>query len=190
MPAGSEQVVELAIVTAIAVATVYLLLRTGRRTRRAAGRADLALGYPVDHFPAHALTRSGPLAALASAQARLMAMYAQLPADSSLGLWLLAFLKELRDIMNTAYRVVAINAAYGPPPQLERLVGEVERTEREIAAHVTAHLLGSGGGENGFLDEQVAMLRFCAQELANLSGTPASMPAGGQTARPGSQPER
>lgn len=167
MGSDSERVLGLVIVTGVAIAAVYLLLRASRHSRPAT-RSDLALGYPAEHFPAYALTRTGPLAALARVQARLVAIYAQLPPESAIAVWLLAFLKELREVMNGAYRVVAINAAYGPPPELQHLVVEVEKSEQQITAYVTSHLLGGGGGE-GFLDEQVAILRLCAQELGNVA---------------------
>ncbi len=115
-----EGMVKLGIVMLVAVGAVLLLLRVSDRGR--AQRDAWLVGYPPDIFPAQALTRSGPLAVLAATQSRLISLYRQMPAQSDLTIWLGAFLRELRAIMDTAYRVAVVTQVYGQTAHLERLV--------------------------------------------------------------------
>src|SRR5262245_54270850 len=97
---------QLGAVTAIAVGAVLLLLRVSARTAAMHGR--MVQGYPPSLFPRQELVRAGPLAALAATQARLLAIYEQAPHQSDLAVWLAPFLRELREIMDTAYRAATI----------------------------------------------------------------------------------
>jgi hypothetical protein len=163
-----EGIVKLGIVMLMAVSAVLLLLRLSDRGR--AQRNAWLVGYPPDIFPAQALTQSGPLAALAATQCRLVSLYRQMPAQSDLTIWLGAFLRELRAIMDTAYRVAVVTQVYGQTPHLERLVAEVEAIELQIADHVTRQLLAQTddiGREP--LEGHLATLRLCVRELAPLT---------------------
>jgi hypothetical protein len=163
----------LGLVIAVALGAVLLLLwLSDQRDQR--GRA--VLGYPPDLFPAQALTRRGPLAALAATQARLAALEARLPPHSDQRIWLRTFLGELREIMDTAYHVAAIAAVYGHMAQLERLAAEVRGIEAEVADHVTRRLLARDtDAHDELLDGRLATLRLCVRELASL--TDAQTPA-------------
>jgi hypothetical protein len=161
----------LVIVILFAVGAVLLLLRLSERR---APRGVPALGYPPDRFPAQALTRGGPLAALAATQARLAALEERLPPHSDQRIWLRTFLGELREIMDTAYHVAAIAEVYGQMAQLKRLVEEVWQIEAAVAEHVTRRLLardgdGPGGHPDDLLDGRLTMLRLCVRELTGLA---------------------
>jgi hypothetical protein len=167
------RILGLALVIVFALGAVLLLLRLSERRER---RDTRLLGYPPDLFPAEALTRSGPLAALAATQARLAALEAQLPPRSDQGIWLRTFLGELRAIMDTAYHVATIAWVYGQMAQLERLAAEVQAIEAEVANHVTRRLLTHGSeAHDELLDGRLATLRLCVRELAGLAdvGSPA-----------------
>jgi hypothetical protein len=153
----------------IGLVTVILLLRGGRRP---AHRSGIVRGYPSEHFPARELTSQGPLAELAAIQERLLTIYDQTPAHSDLAVWLRTFLHELREIMDTAYRVGMIARLYGKPVQIERLVAEVRRIEAELAEHVVGRLLARDGDrEQELLEGRLATLRMCVRELtANSEG--------------------
>jgi hypothetical protein len=168
-----ERLIGLGAVGLVAVAAVLLLLRlSGRGTMR---RDRLIIGYPPDLFPAQHLTRSGALAALAATQGRLASIERQIPPKSELAIWLRAFLYELREIMDTAYRVTLITEIYGRPAEIERLVVEVQQAEAEIAQHVGHRLLArDGDAHNELLDGRLATLRLCARELACAPRTPSS----------------
>src|SRR5688500_3869921 len=85
---------QLGAVAVIAVGAVLFLMRfSGRAT---VNRARMIQGFPPSLFPAQDLTSSGPLAALAITQARLLALYEQVPTQSDLSVWLHTFLRELR----------------------------------------------------------------------------------------------
>src|SRR5262245_50961232 len=156
---------QLGAVTVIAIGAVLLLLRISVRGTAARG---IVQGYPPSLFPRQDVARSRALAALAATQARLLAVYEQAPAQSDLAVWLGPFLRELREIMDTAYRVAAITQPYGSPPQLERLVAEVQEVEAQIAGHAVRLLLArDGDAEQELLDGRLATLRMCAQQLAH-----------------------
>ena len=151
----------------VAVGAVLLLLRLSER--RAPG-GERALGYPPDRFPNQALTRGGPLAALAATQARLAALEERLPPRGDQRIWLHTFLGELRAIMDAAYHVAAIAAVYGQMAPLERLAAEVQQIEAEVAEHVARGLLARGGDTHDeLLDARLATLRLCMRELAGLA---------------------
>lgn len=162
-----ELLVKLGLVIVVAVGAVLLLLQP--RVNPDVRGQELVLGYPADLFPARGLTRTPPLVALAATQARLVSIYRQLPADSDLAIWLRAFLNELREIMDTAYRVTVITEVYGQPAQIERLIAEVEQIEQEVATHVAHRLLArDGDAQHELLDGRLAALRMCVRELACL----------------------
>jgi hypothetical protein len=161
------RVLGLGLVVLVAVGAVLLLLRLSDR------RGQALLGYPPDRFPAQALTRGGPLAALAATQARLAALEARLPPRGDQRIWLRTFLGELREIMDTAYHVAVIAEVYGQVAQLERLAAEVRAIEIEVAEHVTRRLLArDGDAHDELLDGRLATLRLCLRELAD-AHTPA-----------------
>jgi hypothetical protein len=159
----------------VALGAVLLLLRFSGRA--AARPGPLRLGYPPDLFPAQHLVRSGALASLAATQARLASIEQQLPPQSDLSIWLRAFLYELREIMDTAYRATAITEIYGRPARIERLVDEVRQIEAEIAEHVARRLLArDGDAHSELLDGRLATLRLCVRELAGVAEP--AMPTG------------
>ena len=161
----------LGLVVTIAIGAVLLLLwLSERRGAPRARRGEPVLGYPPDLFPAQALTRRGPLAALAASQARLAALETRLPPHSDQRIWLRTFLAELRQIMDTAYQVAAIAEVYGQTGPLERLAAEVQQIEAEVAAHVSRRLLArDGDAHDELLDGRLATLRLCTRELAGLA---------------------
>jgi hypothetical protein len=164
---------KLGMVIVVAVGAVWLLLRVTDRPNTA--RGDLLLGYPPDLFPARDLTRSSQLAALTTTQARLHSIYAQLPPHSDLAIWLRAFLNELREIMDTAYRVAVITQVYGQPADIDRLIAEVQQIEAEVAGHVARRLLArDGDAQHELLEGRLAALRMCVRELATLPAMPSS----------------
>lgn len=159
-----------------AVGAVLLLLRLSERA--VAYRSGIVEGYPPSLFPAQDLTGAGALAALAAAQARLLAAYEQAPPRSDLAIWLRAFLHELREIMDTAYRAAVIAQIYGRSVPLDRLVGEVQQIEAQLAAQVVARLLArDADAHDELLDGRLATLRLCVRELASAGGP--TTPAGG-----------
>ena len=159
---------QLGVVIVIAVGAVLLLLRfSGRAITYHSG---IVQGYPPGLFPAQELTGAGALAALAETQARLLSIYEQVPAQSDLAVWLHAFLRELREIMDTAYRVAVITHVYGRPAQLDRLVEEVRQIEAQFAEHAVQRLLARDGDtQQVWLDGRMATLRMCVRELASLA---------------------
>jgi hypothetical protein len=160
---------QLGAVTLVATAAVVLLLRISMRGAAVRG---VVQGYPPSLFPRQDVVRSGALAALAATQARLLLVYGQAPAQSDLAVWLGPFLRELREIMDTAYHVAAITQPYGAPPQLERLVTEIQEVEAQIAAHAVQLLLArDGDAEQELLNGRLAALRMCAIELGRLAGS-------------------
>jgi hypothetical protein len=142
----------LAAVAIVAIGGVLLLLRLGGRQAPPAERELLAL-------PA--------LADLAAAQGRLLALQRALPPQSEEAVWLGTFLRELRPVMDTAYRVAMATRAYGSPAGLDALSAEVLRIEAEVAAQIARRLLGRvTDTDNDLLDARLAALRLCARELA------------------------
>jgi hypothetical protein len=161
------RILGLGLVIVVAVGAVLLLLRLSDRRER---HGTAALGYPADLFPAQALTRLAPLAALAATQARLAGLEARLPPRSDQRIWLRTFLAELREIMDTAYHVAAIAEVYGHMAQLDQLAAEVRGIEAEIADHVTRRLLArDGDAHDELLAGRLATLRLCLRELASLA---------------------
>ena len=171
---------QLGAVTVIAVGVVLLLLRTSARST--SSRGGMVQGYPPSLFPRQDLVRSGQLAALAATQARLLALYEQAPIHSDLAVWLQPFLHELRAIMDTAYRAMAIAHVYDQQVQLDRLVAEVREAELQIASQALQRMLArDGDAELELLDGRLATLRMCARELARAAAeqpAPRSGPPG------------
>jgi hypothetical protein len=166
--AGIEKLFGLGAVLIFAVAGVIFMLRLGGRAERQAD--EVVLGYPPSLFPAVELTAAGQLAALAATQTRLATIYRQLPAQSDLTIWLRAFLDELREIMDTAYRLRVITKVYGKPAQLDRLVEEVQEIERQVAEQVARRLLArDGDSQQELLDGRLATLRLCMRELGSFA---------------------
>lgn len=161
----------LGLVLLVAISAVLLLLRQGSRAQPDASIA--LIGYPPERYPATHLTRTGALADLASTQARLAAITLQLSFQSELAIWMRSLLGELRQILDTAYRVAVITELYGQPPQIERLAAQVQQIESQVAAHVTERLLAQDADAQAeLLEARLAALRMYARELAKL-------PAGG-----------
>lgn len=167
-----ERLAGLAIVIVVSVGAVLLLLRLSDRS--SARRGALVRGYPPDLFPAQDVTSSGALQELAIIQARLLSVAEQLPPHSDMGIWLHAFLRELRQIMDTAYRVAVISRLYGQPARIGQLVEEVRQIEQEVVAHVVQRLLdGESDAQNELLEGRLAALRLCVRELAGMAEQPA-----------------
>jgi hypothetical protein len=157
----------------VSLSTAALLLRASNGVAK--HRSGLVQGYPLGQFPARDLTSQGPLAALAATQTRLLAMYEQVPAHSDLAIWLRTFLHELREIMDTAYRVALITRLYGQPLQLERLVAEVQQIEAQLAEQAISQLLArDADAQQEQLEGRLQTLRMCVRELAN--GRASAMP--------------
>ena len=169
MYADVQRLLGLGAVILCATGGVWLLLRTGART----GRGEIVLGYPLDLFPAIHLTRAGPLRALAVTQARLVSMYRHMPPAGDTTIWLRTFLYELREIMDTAYRVAVVTEAYGRQAPLERLLEEVQQIEMQLAEQVARQLLRRDGDtEQELLAGRLATLQMCVRELTLLSAMP------------------
>lgn len=160
-----ETLLGLGVVAALAVGSVLLLLRLGGRGSSRQGA--FVVGYPSDLFPAHTLVQAGPLAVLATIQGRVLSIYRQIPPESETGLWLETFLLELREIMDTAYRVMVVTEVYGRPTQLDAVVAEVQQLEAQVAEHVTQRLLArEGDARDELLEARLETLRLCMEELA------------------------
>jgi hypothetical protein len=158
-------IVGLIIVSLVAVGAVLLLLRAN--TTRPQLR-DFILGYPANLFPAQELTRTGHLKSLAAVQARLLAVHAQLPRHSELAVWIWSFLRELRPIMDAAYKAANVAKLYNQSSALDHLVREVETIEQEIAERVVKRLLSNEADvDEDSLDAHLAVLRRYARELAD-----------------------
>lgn len=169
MSIAVDRLVGLAAVVVVALLGLVYLLRGGGRPLDV--DAPTVRGYPLDRYPARRLTATGPLAALATTQARLLAMYANVSPGSDAAIWLMTFLRELREIMDTAYRVAVATEPYGSPTALERLVAEVEDAEREVAGQVVRRLLlRDGDADAELLAGRLATLRLCVRELSTLTG--------------------
>lgn len=106
------------------------------------------------------------LAGLAATQARLLAIYRGLPPESELAVWLFAFLRELRAVMDTAYRAAAVAQLYGQEPPLDALQAEVARIEADLAAQLARRVLDRDGDtQRELLEGRLAALRLCARQL-------------------------
>lgn len=153
----------LAVVILIGLGVVVFMLRIGGGRPR---RQELLLGYPPDLFPAQELTRGGSLKALAAVQARLLSVHAQLPRQSELAVWIWSFLRELRPIMDSAYKAASVAKLYSQSSPLDSLVREVESIEKEIAERVVKRLLSTEAAvDDDGLDVHLAVLRRYAHEL-------------------------
>jgi hypothetical protein len=126
----------------------------------------------------HGVAHSPALRALAATQARLVSVYRRLPASDptipvgDLAIWLRVFLLELRQMMDTAYRVAVITDVYQQSTHLNRLVAEVQQIERQIADDLAQRLMAADGDtRNELLNRRLTALRECAHELASLEGT-------------------
>jgi hypothetical protein len=160
------QLMGLGAVIAIGIGTVFVMLRFSDRTINR--RSGLVEGYPASLFSAQDITRSDPLIALTAAQKRILIMYEQVPPHSDMATWLYTFLQELREIMDTAYRVALIAQVYQRPASLDWLVAEVRQTEEQLADHVMERLLvQDGDAQRELLDLRLASLRKCVRELIN-----------------------
>lgn len=163
-----KQLIGLGVVVLATLGGLWLLLRLPAGRSRPSG--GLVLGYPPDLFPARELTRSPALLALAATQSRLLSIYRQMPAHSELAVWVRTFLNELREIMDTAYRVALVTEVYGQPALLDRLIVEVEQIETQVAEQVAQRLLArDGDAQQELLDGRLAALRMCMRELALVS---------------------
>src|SRR3712207_1775769 len=119
----AQRLAGLGAVILMALFAVALMLRGDGRNRKR--ESPIVVGYPADLYPARSLVSVGPLAALVATQARLVAIYHQLPIASDSAVWLRTFLVELRQIMDTAYRVALVTRVYGQTTPLDLLVDEV-----------------------------------------------------------------
>jgi hypothetical protein len=179
---GGEQVdrlLGLGVVIAVAVGAVLLLLRATRRSDPRDG--EIVLGYPPDLFPVYQVTQQPALRALAATQARLLSVYRRLPAHDraapvgEIAVWLRVFLLELRQMMDTAYRVALVSDLYGHSRYLDQLVAEVQAIEAQIADDIARRLLGTDGPRHDeALGRRLALLRQCARELTSLEAAPRS----------------
>ncbi len=154
----------LAVVLLVSIGAIWLLMR---HSSAPVTRQGSAQGYPPDLFPDTQLTRSGALALLAATQARLILIERQVPEQSELAIWLQAFLRELREIMDVAYRAAAVAQIYGDTSALDMLTTEVQTIETQIAAHVARRLLDRDGDtQRELLDGRLATLRLCVRQLS------------------------
>jgi hypothetical protein len=144
---------------------VVLLLRIGKPQLKPS--LELVRGYPVEHFPDQQAVRSEPLLALVATQTRLLSVYAQLPRQSDLAVWVHAFLLELRQIMDSAYRVAGVAMLYDKIGQLDTVVREVQRIEAQLAEAAMQHLLDAQSDvDTERFETRLAVLRRCVKELA------------------------
>jgi hypothetical protein len=91
--------------------------------------------------------------------------------QSDLAIWLGPFLRELRQVMDTAYHAATITHAYGQSAAIERLATEIQQIEAQIAEHAVQLLLDrDGDAERELLDGRLAALRLCARELGRVAG--------------------
>jgi hypothetical protein len=151
-------------IAAIALGAVALLWRVSGQERPQ--RGAIVQGYPPDLFPAHDVVQSSALSTLAATQSRLLSLYAETPVSSDSARLLHTFLHELRGIMDLAYRVALATRAYGPTPQLERLVSEVQEIEAQLVDHVIHRMLAYEADQQAaLLTARLESLRQCVDEL-------------------------
>lgn len=162
MLATLQHLFGLLVVILVALGGAALILR-----RQPATHNELQRGYPSDIFPRPELTGVGPLAELEAVQSRLLTLYRHLPPRSDAAIWLRTFLRELREIMDSAYRVALVGAIYGHAAPLTPLISEILRAEQEIVAHIERRLLfHEADAQAEMLEGRLAALRMCARELA------------------------
>jgi hypothetical protein len=144
---------------------VVLLLRIGKPEPKAT--AEMMHGYPAERFPDQELVRSEPLSALVATQTRLLSVYAQLPHQSELSVWVRAFLLELRQIMGSAYRVAGVAMLYDKIGQLDTVVSEVQCIEAQLAEAAVQGLLDAQSDvDTERFETRLAVLRRRVKELA------------------------
>ncbi len=146
---------------AVALLAAWLL---GRHERRRPPRALLP-GYPPAEFP-RAHTLSAALASLCQTQSTLLALYRELPASSPARPSLLAFLEELRALMDGAYELAARPAA---GERLQRLSHEA-RSAAEKMAQSTERLAAESSVRplEADLDVRVEVMRALARDVDEL----------------------
>ncbi|NJM07580.1 hypothetical protein HC891_17430 [Candidatus Gracilibacteria bacterium] len=144
---------------------VVVLLRIG--PPQAKPTLDVVRGFPPERFPDRQLVQIAPLSALVATQARLISMYAQLPHESELAVWVRAFLLELRQIMDSAYRVASVAVLYDQTTQLDSVVSEVQRIEAQLAETAMQRMLNAQSDiDTERFETRLAVLRRCVKELA------------------------
>jgi hypothetical protein len=159
--------VALICISVVAIAGVWVVFRWSEQP---SARPQWQMpGYPADQFPARELVQDGPLAALATTQIRLLAMYHQLPPDGDAAAWLRVFLGELRAIMDNAYGVALATDGYERSPIFDWLAVELQQIEADIASQIAEYLLlREGDPQQELLAGRLASLRMCAHELTRL----------------------
>jgi hypothetical protein len=148
---------------AVAIFATWLLTRHERRKPPHA----LVEGYPVAEFP-RLDSLGGLLASLCRTQSTLLSMYRQLPAASSARPRLLAFLEELRGVMDGAYELALSPTSQGRE-RLARLSHEAQSAAEEMAKS-TQRLL-SEPNESSLdteLDVRLEIMRTLARDADDL----------------------
>lgn len=155
----------LALLGTLAVALFATWLLT-RHERRKPPRALLE-GYPLADFPRRD-SLAGGLASLCRTQSALLALYRQLPASSSARPRLLAFLEELRAVMDGAYEL-ALRGAALDRERLARLSHEAQSAAGEMAKS-TQRLLAepSESSLDAELDVRLEIMRTLARDADEL----------------------
>jgi hypothetical protein len=141
----------LAIAFAVLLATAALLVA---RAERASGRT---LGFPRTRYPAHQLTASAPMDALAALHSRLLQLEARLPAGSDDARWVGWFARQLRHGMDEAYSWLEGASPAAQAVMLEHLEVEVEALAGVVNLQLGATI--TPGADRQALEAQLAALR-------------------------------
>lgn len=96
-------------------------------------------------------------------------MQQALSPQSEEAIWLSTFLRELRPLIDTAYKVAVATRPYGSPAGLDALGAEVEQIETEVAAQIARRMLGRATDvDHDLLDARLATLHMYARQLAEI----------------------
>ena len=155
----------LALLGTLAVALLATWLLT-RHERRRPPRA-LIEGYPLAEFPRRD-SLVGQLASLCQTQSTLLAMYRQLPASGGARPRLLAFLEELRGVMDAAYEL-ALRPSALDRERLARLSDEARSAAEEMTKS-TERLLAEPDESplDAELDVRIEIMRTLARDADDL----------------------
>lgn len=146
----------------VAVLAAWLLTR---HERKRVPRALLE-GYPPAEFERIA-SLERPLSRLCQTQLGLLALYRRLPARSPARASLLAFLEELRALMDGAYDIAALHASPEAAERLETLAAGAATAGRDMAAHAE-RLANADDSLAPTLEARVEVMRALARHADDI----------------------
>jgi hypothetical protein len=150
-------IVENAWCLVLAVGFAVLLISAALLVARSERANARMLGFPPTRYPAHQLTASAPMDALAALHTRLIHLQARLPAGSDDARWMDWFARQLRHGMDEAYTRLNEASPAVQAAMLERLEVEVEALAGVVNLQLGATL--TPGADRQALEAQLAALR-------------------------------